>query len=68
MFYRYLVIVLVFFGSQACADTGNLSVKQIRKDLAAEIVDIKVIELHESTVDKETTVTYVGIPLESLLH
>ena len=68
MFYRYLVIVLVFFGSQACADTGNLSVKQIRKDLAAEIVDIKVIELHESTVDKETTVTYVGIPLESLLQ
>jgi mono/diheme cytochrome c family protein len=68
MFYRYLVIFLFFGGSQVYADAGNLGVKQIRKDLAAEIVDIEVIELHESTSDKITTVTYTGIPLESLLQ
>ena len=44
MMYRYLVFILVLFGSQVVAEPLSLSVTEISKDLAAETVDIKVIE------------------------
>jgi len=65
---RYLAILLVFLGSQVYAEPVSLSANQIRKDLAAEVIDIRVIELHEATREKSATVTYAGIPLESLLQ
>ncbi|MCK5383877.1 MAG: cytochrome c [Gammaproteobacteria bacterium] len=68
MMYRYLAIVLVLLGSQVHAEPLSLSVNQIRKDLAAEVVDIRVIELHESGKDKTNAVTYSGIPLDALLQ
>ena len=68
MMYRYLVFILVLFGSQVVAEPLSLSVTEISKDLAAETVDIKVIELHESDEEKSNTVTYTGIPLNVLLQ
>ena len=68
MMYRYLVFILVLFGSQVFAEPLSLSVTEISKDLAAETVDIKVIELHESVEEKSNTVTYTGIPLNVLLQ
>lgn len=67
MILRYVTIFLVFFGARVYAEPLSLSVTEISKDLAAEIVDIKVIELHESGVEKTNTVTYTGVPLVTLL-
>ena len=49
MMYRYLAIVLMFTGSHVFAEPLSLSVNQIRKDLAADVVDIKVLEQYESS-------------------
>jgi mono/diheme cytochrome c family protein len=68
MMYRYLVIVFMLFGPQVFAEPLSLSVTGISKDLAAETVDIKVIELHESGKEKTNAVTYTGIPLDVLLQ
>lgn len=68
MRYRYLAIVLMFLGSHVFAEPLSLSVKQIKKDLAADVVDIKVLELHESSEDKAVEVVYTGIPLQKLLQ
>ena len=68
MMFRYLVIVFMLFGSQVFAEPLSLSVTEISKDLAAETVDIKVVELHESDEEKSNTVTYTGIPLNVLLQ
>ncbi len=68
MMYRYLVIVFMLFGPQVFAEPLSLSVTKISLDLAAETVDIKVVELHESDEKKSNTVTYRGIPLNVLLQ
>jgi len=68
MRYRYLAIVLMFLGSHVFAEPLGMSVKQISKDLAADVVDIKVLELHESSEDKAVEVVYTGIPLQKLLQ
>ena len=68
MMYRYLAIVLVFLASHVCAEPLSLSAHQASKDLAAVVVDIKVIELHESFEGEIGKVTYTGIPLEALLQ
>ena len=61
MMYRYLAIILVLLVSQVHAEPLSLSVNQISKDLAAEVVDIRVIELHESGKDKTNAVTSSGV-------
>ena len=68
MILRYVTIFLVLFAARAYAEPLSLSVQEISKDLAAETVDIKVIELHESGEQKTNTVTYTGVPLEALLQ
>jgi len=68
MILRSITIFLVLFGARVYAEPLSLSVKEISKDLAAETVTIKVIELHESDENKTNTVTYTGIPLETLLQ
>lgn len=68
MMYRYLAIVLVFLSLPAAAEPLSLSVNQIKKDLAGEITDIRVIELHEATGGSNPEVTYTAIPLEKMLQ
>jgi len=68
MISRYLVIVLLFMGSHVFAEPLSLSVGQIKKDLVADVVDIEVVELNESSADNTVKVTYTGIPLEKLLQ
>ncbi len=67
MILRYVTIFLVLFGARVYAEPLKLSAKEISKDLAAETVDITVIEHYASGEDKPATVTYTGIPLEVLL-
>jgi hypothetical protein len=66
MILRYVAIFLVLFGARVYAEPLSLSVTEISRDLAAETVDIKVIELHESDAETTNTVTYTGIPLLTL--
>lgn len=68
MILRYVTIFLVLLATRSVAEPLSLSVKEISKDLAAETVDIKVIELHESGKQKTNTVSYTGVPLETLLQ
>ena len=68
MILRYVTIFLVLFGARVYAEPLGLSVTEISRDLAAETVAIKVIELHEADEHKTNTVTYTGIPLETLLQ
>ena len=68
MILRYVTIFLVLFGARVYAEPLSLSVTEISRDLAAEAVDIKVIELHESDAEITNTVTYTGIPLVTLLQ
>jgi mono/diheme cytochrome c family protein len=68
MILRYVAISLILLGARVYAEPLSLSVTEIKKGLAAEIVDIRVIELHESDKEKKNTVTYTGVPLVTLLQ
>jgi len=68
MMLRYVTIFLVLFGARVYAEPLGLSVTEISRDLAAETVAIKVIELHAADENKTNTVTYTGVPLETLLQ
>lgn len=68
MMYRYLAIVLVFLSLPAAAEPVALSTNQIIKDLAGDVQDLRVIELHESKDDQTTEVTYTAIPLQKVLN
>ena len=68
MMFRYLTVVLVFLSAHVIAEPLSLSAKQARKDLAAAVVNIRVIELHESSDENAVEVTYAGIPLEPFLQ
>ena len=66
--YRYIVILFLLLAASVQAATLELKPEQVRKDLGFAITKITVIEPHENCGSRDCLVTYVGIPLRTLLE
>jgi mono/diheme cytochrome c family protein len=66
--YHYVVILFLLLAAHVHAAPMELKLEQVRKDLGFAIRGITVIEPHEKCGERECLVTYLGVPLRTLLE
>jgi mono/diheme cytochrome c family protein len=68
MTFNFVVILLMLFALPLHAGPLELSPEEVRRDLRSEIREVTVIEPHAQCGERKCVVTYVGVPLRTLVE